>query len=437
MNQGTRSYFGSLVQILVALLIAGLMAGVSLASVAATDPDWNGTTPENVSYSDQHNAWQPDIEADSSGQMIVAWSDLRSGDRNIYTSEGSGGAWSTPQVVHDTTEESRYPDVLTVGDEVFVSWVDGKPPVAIYEAKRTGSGAWEVRQIPSPVSLVDTRARLAVGAGKLHAVFNARDSVSDIYYASRLLTETSWPTATRIYTSTAWAGSWLPALAVGPDGETLHVVWQDHHSSQRTIRYMKGAVDGASVNWSSPITLSTGITWSTYPTIAADSDGNLHVAWGEQAAGGYDEQYVRYTRYDATGDSWTTPPVRIDPNPVQANKDSPTYIAPSLALWKGNDQVEVCGAWYGFRADDPSAEDVLLRCSRDGGNTWFSETENVSHSSDEGWGISYMQSVAFDTSGQLHVVWQERTGEVVTDDYNVYYSRALNQVFLPLAMRSE
>ncbi|MFQ6101929.1 MAG: hypothetical protein ACE5OS_11955 [Anaerolineae bacterium] len=425
-----------LVWLLAALLIAGLMAGVSVASIAATDPNWNGTTPENISHSDQHNAWQPDVESDSSGQMIVVWSDQRSGDRNIYAINGNGGTWSAPQVVSETTEESRYPDVLVVGDETLVTWVDGKPPTVIYEAKKTEAGAWEARQIPSPVPLVDTQARLAAGAGRLHAVFNARGTVSDIYYASRLLTETAWLTATRIYTSTAWAGSWFPALAIGPDEETLHVVWQDHYSSKRMIMYMSGTVSGDSVNWSPPLTLSTGITWSVYPAIAADSRGNLHVVWGEQGAGGYDEQYVRYRRYDIVSGTWTTPAVRIDPNPVQANKDNPTYIAPSLALWEQDNQVRVCVAWYGFRAGDPAAEDVLLRCSQDGGNIWSStKTENVSHSSAEGWGISFKQSTTFDTSGRLHVVWQERTGEAVKEDYNVYYSRGMNQVFLPLVIK--
>ena len=46
-----------------------------------------------------------------------------------------------------------------------------------------------------------------------------------------------------------------------------------------------------------------------------------------------------------------------------------------------------------------------------------------------------MQSTVFDTSGQLRVVWQERTGEAVKEDYNIYFSRAMNQVFLPLVIK--
>jgi len=47
-----------------------------------------------------------------------------------------------------------------------------------------------------------------------------------------------------------------------------------------------------------------------------------------------------------------------------------------------------------------------------------------------------MQSAVFDASGRLHVVWQERAGENVRDDYEIYYSRAMSRVYLPLVMRS-
>jgi len=266
---------------LLALLMAGLMVSVVVA--AASDPDWDGTVPENISHSDQLRAWQPDIALDSSGRVVVVWSDQRSGDRNIYTISDDGGTWSEPQVIRETAESSWYPDVLAVGDEIFVAWVD--LDTTIYEAGKTAIGTWETRQIPSPVSLFGTQARLAAGAGRLHIVFNAGETVSEIYHASRTLTETAWPTAKRIYTSTAW-GSWLPALAAGPNGETLHVVWQDHHALGKTIMYMSGTVSAADVDWSSAITLSTGITSSRWSDIAVDSSGTPHIIWGEQGGGG-------------------------------------------------------------------------------------------------------------------------------------------------------
>ncbi|MEA3339478.1 MAG: hypothetical protein U9R15_05875, partial [Chloroflexota bacterium] len=412
------------------------MTTVSRASIAATDPDWHGTTPENISLSPENRAWQPDILIDTAERAIVVWSEERSGSRNIYFTEDVAGNWTMSQVISATASPSQYPDVLAVGDEVFVAWVDGTFSTTIYEARKTASTPWEASQIPSPGS-GGAIVRLAGGAGRLHALFNDF-SDAKIYHTSRALTAGSWPEATPIYTSTAW-GAWFPALATSTDGQTLHAAWQDQKSNdQIVITYMSGVVNGASIDWSPAITLSTEIAQSRLPDIEVDSEGDVHVVWGEPGSEDKNEQYVRYTRYNDAADSWSTP-VRIDSVPVRVNTDNPTYIAPRLALWEGGNQVKICVAWYGFRTSDSSAEDVLLRCSQDGGEAWSSATENVSRSRDAvevGWGISFLPAAAFNTSGQLHLAWQERAGSQATTDYEIYHSRVQHLVYLPLVMRN-
>jgi hypothetical protein len=42
--------------------------------------------------------------------------------------------------------------------------------------------------------------------------------------------------------------------------------------------------------------------------------------------------------------------------------------------------------------------------------------------------------IAFDVTGTLHAVWQERAGSNVTEDYEVFYSASWKQVFLPLVV---
>lgn len=427
---------------LVALLSAGLVVGVSLA---ATDPDWDGSDPVNLSNSPAHLARQPVIAAGPTGRMVVAWSDQRSegARRNVHAvlSDDNGCTWSTtPEVISGTVDGSLLPDALIVEGQVFVAWVDGDPPTAIYEAGRAEAGIWGARRIPTPVPLSNTRPRLAVGADRLHMVFNAgAGNIPDVLYAVRPLTATAWPTATVIYTHTAAGGSWYPMLAVGADGGTLHLVWEERASaSQRAVMYMRGTVSGASVDWASPITLSTGITLSLWPAIAADSGGNLHVVWGEQVGTGAvqeREQYVRYRRYDAASDSWSVPPVfrRIDDQPVKVNQVRPTDIAPSLTLLERGNEVTVCVAWHGFR-EGAFAEEVLLSCSRDGGQSW-SSPQNVSRSTGAE-AISIAPSITFDARGRLHNVWEEHVGDSVVYDYEVYYARALNKVFLPLVARN-
>jgi hypothetical protein len=428
---------------LIALLATGLVVGVSFAT--CSDPDWPGSEPENISASALNLARQPVIATGSSGRMMIAWSDQRSegARRDLYSvlSDDNGRTWSaTPEAIAETTEHSLLPDALFVGDQIFVAWIDGSPPAAVYEAERAGTGTWEAHHIPSPVPLVDMRPRLAAGAGRLHVVFDAGSgNQPDILYAARPLTATAWPTATVIYTHTG-TGSWYPVLAVAPDEETLHTVWEERTSSDiRAIMYMSGTMNGAGVDWISSLTLSTGITLSVYPDIIADSSGNLHVVWGEQIGTGgaqRQEQYVRYARFDAASGSWSVKDQPIDLNPVKVNELRPTDIAPRLALLERDSQTTVCVTWHGFRESElvEPAEEVLLSCSRDGGQSWL-PPQDVSRSpgQDE---ISIAPSIAFDALGRLHGVWEEHVGASVVYNYEIYHTCAYSRVFMPLVMRN-
>ena len=126
----------------VALLMTGLIAGVVFA---ATDPDWDGTEPKNVSASGPNLARQPAIASSPSGRMVVAWSDQRSesagAQRNIYAvlSDDDGGTWSTVlEEISKTEADSLLPDALAVGDQSFVAWVDDDPPTG--STRRRGRG---------------------------------------------------------------------------------------------------------------------------------------------------------------------------------------------------------------------------------------------------------------------------------------------------------
>jgi hypothetical protein len=278
---------------------------------------------------------------------------------------------------------------------------------------------------------------LAASAGGLHVAFNA-GSPSRILYAARPLTSTAWPTATVIYTPTAdfQLGSLFPTLALDSDDETLHLAWIDIGLGIRAIRYMRWGTGGAyteTLSQEAPVGTSWGL-----PSIAADSAGNLHVTWEEEVGTGSAEsrdRYVRYTRYDANSASWTTP-TRVYSESVRVNADDPRNIVPALTWMEQDGEITVCIAWHGFRAsvsEPVGAEEVLLSCSEDGGQSWPSLPDNVSRSP-EVEKVSIMPSIAFDSLGRLHGVWQERSQFL---HYEIYHAYSLgHQVFLPLVVRS-
>jgi len=428
---------------IIALVATVLTTGVV---IAATDPDWVGTEPVNISYSDTYEARQPVIVADPSGQIAVTWSDHPPGETtpDIYAThtDDQGLTWSTPTVVSATATKSQLPDMIFADGSSFVTWSEeSNKTFTVYEME-LGS---EPHTVPIPEtdrpSGMTTGPRLAAGPDRLHVVFNAGKAGttnSHIFHASRPLTEVVWPTARRVYTSTGGSLSWFPALAISPDGEDLHVVWEEISAlGQRAVLYKRGAMSGSDVSWTTPsISLSTGITLSVKPDIATSSDGDVHVVWGEVDAEDH-SSYVRYLRYNASMDSWSSV-TRIDALPVYVNEINPTDTAPRLALWEKGTQTTLCVAWHGFRAGE-SAEDVLISCSQDGGDTWasprtMSPTPNDVETDAD---ISIWPSIAFDSSGTVHGVWQQRV-EIIneTSYYETYYTHALHQVFLPLVTRS-
>jgi hypothetical protein len=420
------------------LLLVALPAGSAIAEVTASDPDWAGSPPENVSHSSLDRARQPDIDVDSSGETVIVWSDeTMLNGRDIYYAKATGDSWSTPQVVSDTVESSLFPYALAVDDRHFVAWVDGESPQD-RELLEAEIGAGGTRAIPSPAAAELLQPCLAASTDRLHVVFGASNvGVPDLYHSSRPLAGGAWAQAQLIHASPVFFESADPALAADPDGNKLHLVWENKGSESSSIMYMSGTVSGSAVSWSPAITLSTGITFSIRPDIAVTANGDIHVTWGETIAEDYNEQYVRHIRYDADSDTWDGSAVRIDPNPVRVNEDSPTYIGPAVAVWEDSDETQVCIAWHGFRDGDPGAEEILLRCSSDGGSTWPSATENVSRSTTQaGWEVSIRPLLAFDTGGTLHIVWQERAGSDLKTNYEVYYSASSHRIFLPLVLRN-
>jgi hypothetical protein len=435
---------------------AGLFVSTGLliaAGVLAEDPDWTGTPPDELS--EGIAAVQPAVEAGPADRLVVAWSERSSAPSStsdIYVTEsGSGGAlWSEPEVISPTVGQSLLPDVSVAGEHTAVAWVDQVLPtlaMEVYVAERSGDAApWDVHPVPVLPShrYIDRWPRLASGPARLYVVFNGGPDggVPDILYASRSLSGGAWSTATLVHTHT-WSigGSWYPALAIGPDGQTVHVAWEERRglASGSEILYLTGTVAGPEVTWHQPpVTLSPPqVQWAAWPDIAVDSGGNVHAVWGEQvqeaAAQCGDapyEQYVGYTRFDARSGEWLSPTVRIHTDPVCVNDKTPRNAAPRVVL-RGQ-QPTVCVVWHGYRPGGEAAEEVLLSCASYLPLGW-SVPASVSRSPGSE-AMSIIPSIAADARSRLHIVWQERTGDSTLDDYQAYYSGS-PRLFLPLVAR--
>lgn len=445
------------------IAVVGIRATASIV-IAATDPDWSGTAPREVSQSGTDEARQPAIAVNPPSQVVAVWRDRPFGESryDIYAarSNDQGRSWLPPARVSESSARSQLPDIAIGQGTVFVAWaeentVSTPTTFKIYETE-LGSTS-QPRLIPIPdadaPSDISTGPRLATSLDRMHVVFNAGFNAgqdgSHIFHSSRTFAEDSWPTATQVYGS---AGAWslFPALAVRADGqvEDLHLVWErvtlDSSGRQRNVLYMRGDASNSPVSWASALLLS-GDTTAVKPDIAVTSSGDVHVVWGEvvpvNTGPGQDplyHYYVGYRQYSPASGSWSDA-VRIDPNPVLVNQIEPTEATPRLALWESGVEVHLCVAWNGYRDGEPAAEDALLSCSKDRGQTW--QTPRIMSPRPEGVDdnvdISTWPSIAFDASGTLHGTWRQRIGmDEQGSYYEIYYAHMLNQVFLPLVIRN-
>ena len=105
------------------------MAAVALTTsivVAATDPDWIGTAPRNISQSKMDKALNPAVAAGTSGQIAIAWNDIPSGESKpdifVARSYDQGRSWGSPTRVSATAAKSRLPDAIVLGNKIMLDW---------------------------------------------------------------------------------------------------------------------------------------------------------------------------------------------------------------------------------------------------------------------------------------------------------------------------
>ena len=195
---------------------------------------YDGTSwgPTQSLGDDTYDSWNPAIAADGLGKLHVVWTDNRDGNEEIYYKQFDG-AWGPDVRLTNAAQISRYPAIAVDSQNVVhVVWVDNRYSGWVLCYKNLSQSGW------SP------------------------DTVLEQHYCNH------------------------PAIAVGPD-DALHVV-RDGSAPEipsDEIFYKERNASG----WTPEVQLSFSGGISRYPTVEADADGNVHVAWFD--CDGNDEIY--------------------------------------------------------------------------------------------------------------------------------------------------
>jgi hypothetical protein len=267
-----------------------------------------------------HEQWEPAIAIDNSNNLHVVWSgmiyywypqfELWLGTYEICYSKFNGSSWSTPIHITDVGAPNAvnlhqsYPAIaVDSNNNLHVVWYgySGTPPngwprhYQIRYAKYTGS--WS-----TPIDLTidtsnyhsnTTTPTIAIDSNdNLHVVYEGNSATSPNYLQIQYSKyDGSWSASVDLTSGNYHQAS--PSIAVDSN-DNLHVVWNGNFVDSPTyyqIRYFK-----YTNAWSAPINLTNGSS-QQLPNIAIDTDDTLYVVWTGEPPYPATNQQVGFTKY--------------------------------------------------------------------------------------------------------------------------------------------
>ena len=190
----------------------------------------------------------------------------------------------------------------------------------------------------------------------------------------------------------------LPAIAVDSSGN-IHIVWQDDTPGNSEIYYKKSTNGGSTWMTSQRLTWNSGASGG--PAIAVDASGNLHVVWEDDGAG---NEEIYYMKSSDGGTTWSGKSQRL--SWTSGLSRSPVIAADS------SDNIHAVWA-----DTTPGKWEIYYTKSTDGGSTWMT-SQRITWNT----GLSWFPDIAVDPSGHIHVVWEYGNAENI----DIFYKKSTN-----------
>ncbi len=341
--------------------------------------------------------------------------------------DSSAGKWTTTEVVStESTVGSWWPSLAvdTLGN-IHVAWYDetdyagaGTDLDIFYKRWEASTFSWTTTEVVSTVSgaasyspslAVDTSGNVHLAWHDLTDYAGAGGTDYDIFYIRWDASSSSW-TTTEIVSTESTGSSSTPSLAVDTSGN-VHVAWEDFTDyagagTDRDIFYKRWDVSSSS--WTTAEVVSIDSYQLVYrPSLAVDTSGNVHIAWEDKIGTDYD---IFYRSWNTSSSTWTATE-RVS---TESTSDSHRL---SLAVdTSGNVHI----AWEDWTNYAGAGTDVDIFYKSWNFSSSWTTTEIVST---ESTGACYSPSIAADTLGNVHVVWQDLTDYAGAGgtDYDIFY----------------
>jgi len=360
------------------------------------------TTAKRLSWNPGYSG-TPAIAIGASDMINMAWSDDSPGTYEIFykKSTDGGATWSTGLRLTSDSHISKNPAIaVNSAGHINTVWYDNKPGnYEIYYRKSTNAGAtWTTDKRLTFTSGASYEPKIVIdGSGRLHVVwYDTTPGNAEIYYTNSKDGGITWAAAKRL-TSTS-GSSRVPAIGVDSSGY-LYVVWRDDTPGNSEIYYKKSTNGGTT--WAANKRLTWNAGNSVVPAIGINASGHLHVVWQDDTPG---NPQVFYKRSANGGVTWT------------ANRRlswvSNSAGAPDIVI-DSDSHIHIV-----WEDSTPGNAGAYYRSSTDGGATWAT-AERLTWNS----GTPPAAAFAADSSGNLHLVWQDNT----SGNYEIYYMKYVKQ----------
>ena len=424
-------------------LAEGQQDQYKLDSLDSSDWKWNIT--EVVSTESTEHSYNPSLIVDSSDNIHVAWHDVTNyagagGDGDIFYKrwDVSTSSWATTEVVStESTSDSVFPSLaVDSAGNVHIAWYDysiyggsGGDNDIFYKRWNTSSSSWTTTEVVSTESTAGSEEpSLAVDSeGNVHIAWPDETDYAgsggdwDIFYKRWDASTSSW-TTTEIVSTESTAVSAFPSLATY-DGN-VHIAWWDMtdyagSGGDGDIFYKRW--DASSSSWTTTEVVSTESAGdSTYPSLAVDAAGNIHIAWEiVDVAGTLSEHQISYKRWDASSQIWTTTEL--------VSTESTDYSGrPSLAV-DSTGSVRIAWEDWSDYVGAGTDQDIFYK-RWDSSSSWTT-TEVVSTESTS-W--SCYPSLAVDSADNVHVAWHDYTNYAgAGTDMDIFYKLFTGPLAVP------
>lgn len=316
------------------------------------------------------------------GRVYAVWQDERQdedpGDRDAHTaiffnSSSDGGLTWLPSVIQINNDDAHAtnPAIACEGDNVYIAWEDTRDGDLAYHNIYFDVSTNGGREFLSDDVLLDEDpdgSAMSLGpqvvASEDHVYvtwFDQRNGAYDIYLQASADNGDRWlDAATRVDSDDIGAAySANPRLAA--DGERVIVAWEDRRDGISDI--YAAASDDAGASFDDDQRLDGGDGDSYLPKIALFED-QVAVVWHDDRGGDGGDAPDIYMNYsDNHGGGWHDDPIRVDAD----GEGVASSLNPVVAVNEGG----VAVAWQDARL---GGNDILLRITEDGGESWTDET---------------------------------------------------------------